>query len=304
MKILLISENQQSIEIAKQTAKIYNYKLKCVRYDEIDKYIDKTLHTSTILKHIFKISYDVIILDNTSLYALNSIFTVNGIAFNPDDIILHPIMLLVDDFSQLDVNMALKLRIFTMISQPLNSEKLNAYLLMSIEKFRINQKASEWAFKDSLTNVYNRRTFYQYLSKHFDEFKMLSKNSFCVAILDIDHFKFINDTFGHNAGDHVLKIFADTMKARTRSSDVLARIGGEEFAIVFPGTSRNLAYKILERIRESMLESNELEEHLKITFSAGLVEVGPNVFTPEDLLGLADLLLYKAKDLGRDKICF
>ncbi|MGL4388375.1 MAG: GGDEF domain-containing protein, partial [Brevinema sp.] len=270
-------------------------------YKEISQYLDETVLSTAIVKHIFNSSYDIIILDTISLTYLKE----KNIIFNEDDISLHPVLLLVDDFSTLDLDAARNLRIFNIINASnLSQEELYTHFILLKEKFSINKKASTWALMDALTNVFNRRTFYNYLSKFLSEYKMRSTDIFCVAILDIDHFKFVNDTFGHNAGDQVLKVLAHIISEKTRETDIVARIGGEEFAIIFSNTSIDSSYKILERIREAMLQTSDIDEHLKITFSAGLVTVNANSNNVEELIGLADLLLYKAKDMGRDKICF
>ncbi|MGL4560952.1 MAG: GGDEF domain-containing protein [Brevinema sp.] len=301
MKILLISEDNNAIVIVKKMSKKYTYKLKITPYNDISKYLDKTVESAAPVKNIFKISYDLIILDTKALVFLKE----KNILFNDDDISLYPMLLLVEDFKNLDLELALKLRIFNTISlTTLTEDELHANLVLLRAKYCINKKASTWALMDSLTNIFNRRTFYNYLSKCLCDYKMHNTPLFCVAVLDIDHFKFINDTFGHNAGDEVLKVFARIISQKTRDTDIVARVGGEEFAIIFPNTSRNLAYKILERIRESMLHTEEIAEYLKVTFSAGLVEADIQSSGTEELLGIVDLLLYKAKDMGRDKICF
>ncbi|MGL4394339.1 MAG: GGDEF domain-containing protein [Brevinema sp.] len=302
MKILLISENPATIDLVEQTGKKYGFNFKAVSYADISKYYDQSIESVSLQKHIFKTNYDVILVDTIALDYVKEKYII----FNEDDLSLSPVILLVDDFKTLDLLAVQTLRIFyTLNLQCLSEEELYANFTLLREKLSINKKASSWALMDSLTNVFNRRTFYNHLENLVSEYQNQPSESICLSFLDIDYFKFINDTFGHNAGDEVLKVFAKILSAKTRDSDIVARVGGEEFAIIFPNTSLEAANKILERIREVMVQTTDLEEHLKVTFSAGLIEIkGGTTLTIDELVGEADMLLYKAKDMGRDRICF
>ncbi|MGL5955092.1 MAG: GGDEF domain-containing protein [Brevinema sp.] len=164
------------------------------------------------------------------------------------------------------------------------------------------RKIQDDATLDSLTQILNRRCFIQKLENFFYDYKKFNK-PFCLAFIDLDYFKVINDTFGHLKGDEVLASIAKIMKDNCRKTDILGRIGGEEFAIIFQDTKLTQAFDVLERIRIYVECTDEIEDILSVTLSAGLVASDTYHHTYEDLIQEADLLLYKAKDLGRNRIC-
>lgn len=160
-------------------------------------------------------------------------------------------------------------------------------------------KLKKLAFEDSLTGLQNRRSFDLFLQKlpvNFPE-----GNS--IVFLDIDFFKKINDTYGHDVGDLVLKHISAVLKIHIREQDHLARIGGEELAIVMPKTSIDDAGVLVKRIRDCIAESfSENETTLpKVTASFGLSHLGKGD-TVKDALKRADEALYEAKNSGRDRV--
>jgi len=166
-------------------------------------------------------------------------------------------------------------------------------------------KLKEMTLRDPLTNLYNRR----YFESVIDELMSLTirvKESLCLIMLDIDKFKNINDNYGHDIGDEVLKKLADNLLCLLRQSDVITRIGGEEFAIVFPNTSIDGAYKTSEKIRKAVENLEiKIKENILISFT---VSIGIAVFDENidkdvhSILKRADIALYKAKDTGRNKV--
>jgi diguanylate cyclase (GGDEF)-like protein len=157
---------------------------------------------------------------------------------------------------------------------------------------------------DGLTGLYNRRYLQQQLSLAFDtarsEGKLLS-----VAMVDIDHFKSVNDTYSHQVGDEVLKAVAKVFKESLPGYELIARYGGEEFVIVFPETSLTQAAQTCERLRQTVESHSWQQVHpqLKATISIGVSSLSdePN---HEKLLHAADEQLYKAKHLGRNRVCY
>jgi len=154
------------------------------------------------------------------------------------------------------------------------------------------------ALTDGLTGLYNRR----YLDVHLQ--KLLAKNlenhkSLAVLILDIDHFKGVNDTYGHDVGDQILKVFAERLRDNLRSFDMVARMGGEEFVVVLPDVSDDRPYMVSERLRLAIAESpipcSTPEGNLSITTSIGGVIIGPEAITAEEAIKRADVGLYEAK---------
>lgn len=154
---------------------------------------------------------------------------------------------------------------------------------------------------DELTGLSNRYIFMPILEAELGR-TLRHKRPFSLALLDIDHFKLINDSRGHMFGDKVLKALAHFMQSEMRTIDVLCRFGGEEFCILLPETSLNFAAYAMERLREK-LEKEGLEingERIKLTVSIGLVSFNGGEETQESLLKRADKLLYAAKNGGRN----
>lgn len=154
---------------------------------------------------------------------------------------------------------------------------------------------------DDLTGIANRRHFLECFNKEFQRAKR-HETVFCVAMIDLDHFKQVNDQFGHDEGDHVLVRFTQRFKKTIRTEDTLGRVGGEEFALIMPMTDLPEAKLLLERFR-SLIEKSWLIENKKITFSAGLVKYDAEYECSANLLSEADKLLYRAKQQGRNQIC-
>ena len=125
-----------------------------------------------------------------------------------------------------------------------------------------------------------------------------------VALLDLDHFKQLNDNYGHQAGDHVLCEVTDTISRVLREHDVVARYGGEEFALILAGTPRNAGADLGERVRKTIAEQKfSFEENLlPVTISLGLATFPEDGDTRQALLKAADRALYKAKETGRNRV--
>ena len=145
---------------------------------------------------------------------------------------------------------------------------------------------------DPLTKAYNRSILE---SKIDSLFHIYDKKT--IAMLDIDYFKKINDTYGHQAGDEVLKYFAGHIKNNIRKNDFLIRYGGEEFLVFMPNTSKEEVYVVLYKIKNTLKSVNDI----KFTFSAGIADEGE---TLAEMIKIADERLYKAKKEGRNKIIF
>lgn len=150
---------------------------------------------------------------------------------------------------------------------------------------------------DPLTNIYNRRFFIQMLKQEIERVKR-NKKPFSLIMFDLDHFKKVNDHFGHAAGDMVLKSVADIARKRVRMADYFARWGGEEFIILLPDASLNNAIDLAEDLRKRISET-ELDKIGKITASFGVTEYR-NTDTADTVLLRVDRALYKAKGSGRN----
>lgn len=159
------------------------------------------------------------------------------------------------------------------------------------------------ATTDALTSVYSRRYFMSVGAKELDVCKRLKERLFAVLVLDIDHFKAINDQYGHNVGDKALAHFANVCLTGLRESDILGRIGGEEFAVILPNTNTEKAFEVANRIRSSVAKTPFVSKGLSIrlTVSIGVAELGDNDHL-EAVVEKADKALYEAKNSGRDRV--
>jgi diguanylate cyclase len=164
-----------------------------------------------------------------------------------------------------------------------------------------NARIEELAQIDELTGAYNRRYIMKSLGEKITRIQHGAHG--CIALIDLDHFKRINDRFGHPVGDEVLRRFARTIFSNIRMIDKLGRYGGEEFLLVLPDTNVDQAMQIVERLRGIIadMDWSKIAPDLTLTISAGLSEIASND-TPEDLLARADRALYRAKDAGRNRV--
>ncbi len=177
----------------------------------------------------------------------------------------------------------------------------NAQVSQNVQKRRQYERA---AMFDGLTGIHNRRwldeTLHRLVRRHEAGGQALS-----VSLIDIDHFKSFNDTYGHAAGDHVLTVVASTLSANLRPTDLVARFGGEEFVILFPSTNLEEAMVAAERVREavahetlSMPDGTALPS---VTISMGVSELEAEMSVAE-LLKIADHAMYRAKQAGRNRV--
>lgn len=167
-----------------------------------------------------------------------------------------------------------------------------------------NEKLRELANTDALTGLSNRRVMTRELKKEFQRSLRLEKN-LCFLMTDIDFFKKINDTYGHQVGDDVLKVVAGTMQDQIRPYDQISRFGGEEFAVVLPETDKEAALIVAERLRgkiSELLFEGDMKGY-QVTISTGMaVLYGDNYESEDDLINAADQALYRAKEGGRNRV--
>ena len=171
-----------------------------------------------------------------------------------------------------------------------------------IELTRALEQIRAMATRDELTGLLNRRHMQTILEQEAARC-LRGGHGYCLALIDLDHFKLINDEHGHAAGDTVLRQFAETALAVIRGADVLARWGGEEFVLMLAETRMPAALAGVERLREAIgqLQMAHAERSLTISFSAGLTESRPRE-TLGQTLERADKLLYRAKAEGRNRV--
>jgi diguanylate cyclase (GGDEF)-like protein len=191
--------------------------------------------------------------------------------------------------------------IYPLIRRQVQEEgKLRAMTVSLSERSETLEMA---ALTDSLTGTHNRRYFDTALRAYIEEFRRIGK-PVGLMILDLDHFKQVNDTHGHDVGDEVLKAVSNCLKDMTRYHDVVARLGGEEFAIVTPNMDAHRLERFGQRIRNAIAVTSVVAGNvrLKVTTSVGLA-IWDGKESAEDFYRRADRQLYEAKRLGRNRVC-
>jgi diguanylate cyclase (GGDEF)-like protein len=169
---------------------------------------------------------------------------------------------------------------------------------------QLRARLYDLATRDPLTSAYNRRFLDERMNSEWP-WAVRHEQSCAVLMVDIDHFKQVNDTWGHLAGDHVLKELVKLMADTIRREDLLARVGGEEFAVLCRGTGRVAAITLAERLRTEVARHEFIwnEEPISLTISVGVATSSEKaVASTDDLLALADQRLYQAKGDGRNRV--
>jgi two-component system, cell cycle response regulator len=222
-----------------------------------------------------------------------------------------PILILVDADDQPRLLRALDMGVNDYLTRPVDRQELLARVATQVRRSRYTSelrssvKASiELAITDSLTGLYNRRYLESHLGHLIEHFTNRGK-ALTILAIDVDFFKPINDTYGHDAGDKVLKELAVRIKQNTRSIDLCCRTGGEEFVLVLPSTDSVAAERIAERLRKSVaMKSFQIgpQQMVPVTVSIGLAGLGDSAETIETLLKRADTALYTAKREGRNRV--
>jgi diguanylate cyclase (GGDEF)-like protein len=178
---------------------------------------------------------------------------------------------------------------------------------VALNNAKLYERTQELAITDGLTGLYVQSYFRERLGEEMRR-SVSHKLPLSVAILDIDYFKRVNDTYGHTAGDTVLTQIGDFLRHRLRETDFVSRYGGEEFGVVMPQTDSAEAFRVIEEIRKSIeaekfflpIESFHPVQ-VKVTLSSGLASLGARKISEEDLLKNADEALYSAKESGRNR---
>jgi diguanylate cyclase (GGDEF)-like protein/PAS domain S-box-containing protein len=170
------------------------------------------------------------------------------------------------------------------------------------EQKNMEKELVRLADTDNLTGLFNRRIFLERLAHEINRFQRYG-TAVVLMMLDLDHFKKVNDTYGHAAGDKVLREFARILRKTVRVTDVSGRVGGEEFAVLLPETTMDIAMPVAQRILRLVRESTVVIDgkEIRFTVSIGLSQVHAEDTHPEPLLARADAAMYQAKDSGRDR---
>jgi two-component system cell cycle response regulator len=223
-----------------------------------------------------------------------------------------PILVVVSDGDRRKLTQALEMGVNDYLTRPVDKNELVARVRTQLRKKRYAdrlrhnvQLSLEMAITDQLTGLHNRR----YMSRHLDTLLSSAKKEakpLAFVIMDIDFFKQVNDSYGHDIGDEVLKEFANRINANVRGVDLACRYGGEEFVVVMPDTDLAFAYNIAERLRQSIettpVKISRAPNVLNITISIGIAKTEGENDTAQALLHRADQALYRAKRSGRNRV--
>ncbi|PSJ59812.1 PleD family two-component system response regulator [Pseudaminobacter soli (ex Li et al. 2025)] len=223
-----------------------------------------------------------------------------------------PIVLLADMGEEERIIRGLELGINDYLVRPIDQQELTARLRTQVRRKRYNDhlRASvaqtiEMAVTDGLTGLHNRRYLDSHLQTLFDR-AVARRRSLSVMITDLDRFKSINDTYGHDGGDDVLREFARRLRQNVRGIDLACRYGGEEFVVVMPDTEGHIAEKVAERIRAEIARTpfavGKDGQTLDVTVSVGVSSLKRGSDTVADMMKRADLALYEAKSAGRNRV--
>lgn len=224
-----------------------------------------------------------------------------------------PILLVLEEENLSQLAKGLDIGVTDYLVKPIDPNELRARCKTQIKRRRYHDRLTDMlkksvamAYTDPLTGVFNRR----YMNAHLDRAIMeIAETAKPVSTLmfDIDHFKNVNDTYGHASGDEVLKVLAKRVTDAVRDFDMLARYGGEEFVVIMPSASSEQAFTVAERLRSRVgdkpIEVPGSAEPLTITISVGVATTSDPMEMADSLLARADTALYDAKSMGRNCVC-
>lgn len=209
-----------------------------------------------------------------------------------------------------DIAERLRLRILPALDE-FHNETTHLQQQVSASALEIKQlkdeleAATSIAKTDELTGIPNRRGFNEIIQRIIKK-SLFDQASFALIILDIDHFKMVNDVFGHLIGDSVLRYIAKVLKEETKGRDAIARIGGEEFVVILPSTNYSEAIKVANNLRLKIngkkltVKNHDVPLSLSISAGVAMYQMNEDI---EKLIHRADLCLYKAKNTGRNRVC-
>jgi diguanylate cyclase (GGDEF)-like protein len=190
------------------------------------------------------------------------------------------------------IRSTIELRVVTVLAQ------LASHAALALRNARLLQEVRQMAETDPLTSLANRRTFDKALQKELSRARR-RRDQVSLVMVDIDHFKAFNDTYGHQAGDELLKDVAQTLTRAARDFDVVARYGGEEFAVILPSCSWEDSLSAAERLRKAI---SKVKSHAAVTASAGVATFPTHASDGATLIRAADIALYESKKAGRDRV--
>ncbi|MGM0509286.1 MAG: diguanylate cyclase, partial [Fusobacteriota bacterium] len=282
-RVLIIDDNNENIKVAANIIK------------DKDNIVWASIDPEEGLKIAKKKQPDLILLD-IQMPKING-FEVCKNLKNDDNTRDIPIIFMTARTDEESIEKAYRAGAVDYITKPIKKLELIARVNTHLKISKLIEDLKVSSYTDGLTNLYNHKKIFQMLKIEIDRAKRYKKN-LSIMMADIDHFKKVNDDYGHLKGDLVLKKIASCLKNQIREIDIVGRYGGEEFLIVFPEVTREEAKIAAERIRKEV-ENLKFDEGLKVTISGGLAEYNGEEI--QKLIKKADDKLYEAKENGRNQ---
>jgi len=225
------------------------------------------------------------------------------------------VMLLTAKSARVDLVAGLDAGADDYMTKPIDTEELRARVQVGTRVASLQQRLAEKVIEleaardhlarvastDVLTELFSRRGWFEFAATEFSRSRRYNR-AVSLMIVDLDYFKRVNDSYGHDAGDRLLQTFASLLRLECRQSDVVGRIGGEEFAVMLPETSLRAAQRLAGRIANACrsLKVATAAGEVSCTCSIGISDLRPDDFTIDDAMRRADMALYEAKRAGRD----
>lgn len=288
--ILIIDDNEDDFLMAKRTLKEQGYDV---------SYASSGKDGIALVK---KNPPDLILVDR-NMPEMNGLKVCNYL--KSDEEVCHiPVILWTSDDSKQNIIDGINAGADDFVTKSSDLDLLLVRIKAMVRIKKLHETVQELSITDELTELFNRRHLYRELKKEFQRVKRYNCD-LSIIIIDIDHFKQINDKYGHQYGDFVLKELASILRESNRTTDIIFRYGGEEFLIMLPHTTSENAFTVAERLRTVIKDHgfcyNEISTRL--TISIGICSCpNDNINTEDDIIKIADLMLYKAKEAGRDRI--
>ena len=226
---------------------------------------------------------------------------VRRVRANPETAFIPIIIQSAANRTSRDLRRGAQVGALDFITDPTDLELLVARARTLLEYKQFLDTYKEAANTDHLTGLANRRRFERQLEREVTRTRRYGR-PFCLLIVDIDHFKRVNDTFGHPVGDEVITRLASTLQAGTRGIDMAARVGGEEFAVLLPETDYAAGVEVAVRLRDAIRRMDVPKEVGRVTASIGIAEFSATSGDGTTLYAAADKALYEAKQAGRDRV--
>lgn len=290
VKILVVDDNSRNVRLLSDILEDENYT------------VYSTGDGLSVLEMANRIKPDIILLD-IMMPGLDGFGVCRLLKkdFDTKDI---PVIMVTAKTDGADVKKALELGAFDYIKKPMDETEVIARVQSALRFKQYQDKLKEMAMRDGLTGVYNHALLVELLEKELAKHERLGED-ICFAMVDIDYFKRVNDSFGHVVGDIILRDLSKILTQSVRKGDIIGRYGGEEFGIVFPEIDETSVYQICDRIRQNV-EDNYFHAEgrvVHVTVSIGICYKNAGEYLNcSEFVRRADEALYKAKRNGRNRV--